>query len=126
MLDYFKNKSAWIELCSGDDVLGTCKISLLPLLINSSLSGCYPLLNGYGQFLGSVFLTFTFSRDEIQRISSPHRSPQKSPAKSPVRKPDSPIKPVIEAAVAVSASRKLFQESSYTEHMPSPSRPYKD
>jgi hypothetical protein len=35
VLAYFKAKSATIELCSGTATLGTCRVALLPLLINS-------------------------------------------------------------------------------------------
>jgi hypothetical protein len=78
-------------------------------------------LNGYGQFLGSVYLTFTFSKDEI--IPPKHISPPRAPVEKPV-----PV-PVIEQKAPKSPppiSRTLsYEREPQPIVVPSPPRPHR-
>lgn len=86
ILNYIQTKTALIELVVVQDydqelVFGTAKLSLLPLLL-SSLKGEFPLLNVYGQYMGSVIMAVSLNKDDYQ--------PEYIPSL-----PD-PVKPVID------------------------------
>lgn len=74
ILSYLKNRSAFVKFMilsnSGDEItMATTKISLISLLINSSISGEFPLLNEYGQFMGFVNMGLSFQIDDTRPVS---------------------------------------------------------
>ena len=65
VLEYFNHKSGLLSLYFDKDLIGTCKVPLLSLLLHSTVKGEYPLLNEFGQFMGIVSLTLSFSMDDF-------------------------------------------------------------
>ena len=71
-IDYLNYNSGLLSLYFDKELLGTCKVPLLQLLLHSNVKGEYAILNEYGQFMGIVNLTLSFSVDEFpKKIPSP-------------------------------------------------------
>lgn len=65
-LEYFQHHSGLLSMYFDNELLGTCKVPLVQLLLHSILKGEYAILNEYGQFMGLVNLTLSFSNDNFQ------------------------------------------------------------
>ena len=72
-LEYFNQNSGLLSLYFDEELLGTCKVPLLQLLLHSSIKGEYAILNEYGQFMGVVNLTLSFSMEEFQNTVNPKK-----------------------------------------------------
>ena len=77
ILEYLNHSSGLLSLYFDKELLGTCKVPLLQLLLHSSVRGEYAILNEYGQFMGIVNLILSFSVDEfLKKISLPEPIPE--------------------------------------------------
>ena len=65
-LEYFNHQTSLLTVMFDKELVGTCKIPLLQLLLHSSLKGEYAVLNEFGQFMGLVQLTLSFGLEEVQ------------------------------------------------------------
>lgn len=89
-LEYFNHQTSLLTIFFDKEIVGSCKIPLLQLLLHSSLKGEYAVLNEFGQFMGLISLTLSFGFDEIhsKRPDSPVSLP--APVQQPPPQPQVP------------------------------------
>jgi C2 domain len=68
VLEYLNHNSGLLSLYFDKVLLGTCKVPLMQLLLHSNVKGEYPILNEFGQFMGIVSLTLSFSLEEFAQV----------------------------------------------------------
>jgi len=101
ILDYLKNKSAVVHLTAShpyqeEILIGTARVNLTPLLLQSLVSGEFPLLNDYGQFMGYISLRMSFMLEDNYPTQVPHKHTQEastSPIQSAKHSPELPGSP---------------------------------
>ena len=90
VLDYIKRKSACCEMIvktnNGELLFGTAIIQLFPMLL-SDVDGEFPLLNQYGQYMGSLKLAFSLNKEDRSSGLQPSLPPPKSIEKQPIPPP---------------------------------------
>lgn len=101
-LEYFNHQTSLLTIFFDKELLGSCKIPLLQLLLHSSLRGEYAVLNEFGQFMGLVSLTLSFGFDEIH--SKKPESPVHIP---PPIAPSPPQVPTTKLLISVDSALNL-------------------
>lgn len=106
VLSYVETKTALVELVIVQEeeelIFGAAKVGLLPVLL-SSVKGEFPLLNVYGQYMGSVLMALSMNKEDYRpEMVAQVREAKETKEYQPEAKPIEPLSPETSPAEAIS------------------------